>query len=192
MELQGSEKEEQFAQIFHQYRDKVYSIALRMTESVELAEDIVQDVFLQLWLHSDKLSDLTHFKAYLFTTTRNHVYNALKKKAIRESTPEIITAPLSGNSFPADDVLLNKEYSTILNQAIAQLPEQQEKVYRLTQFEQLKRDEIARIMNISPETVKQHLAQARRNLRSFCISQLASEGKWGLITLYILLGKNIF
>ncbi len=70
-----------FAELFHAYSDRVYATALRLMGSHTYAEEIVQEVFMKIWLTRHTLHQVTYFRAYLFTTARNHIFNCLKQLA---------------------------------------------------------------------------------------------------------------
>ncbi|MEI3802794.1 sigma-70 family RNA polymerase sigma factor [Chitinophaga sp. CCNWLW40] len=159
-----------FEVVFRYYRDKVFNIAYKLTGSREMADDIVQDIFLQVWLKRSIMADVQHFKAYLFTLSRNYIARYIKRNARL-----IFTQASENDGVPeeaADRLLQEKEYAGILQQAIARLPAQQAEVYRLSKQEGLKREEVAGIMGISPETVKAHLALAMRSIRAYCMVRL--------------------
>jgi RNA polymerase sigma-70 factor (family 1) len=161
-----------FTQIYNNYRNKIYSIAFELTESTTVSEEIVQDVFLKIWVKRNSLHEVEHFRAYLFTITRNYVFTALKRIARKESieVSAIQDAPLFDHD--TEDRVLNNEYTRILQAAIDRLPEQQKQVYNLIKKEGLKREEAAAALHLSPETVKTHLAQAMRSIRIYCLARL--------------------
>ncbi|HSC38527.1 MAG TPA: sigma factor-like helix-turn-helix DNA-binding protein, partial [Chitinophagaceae bacterium] len=88
-----------------------------------------------------------------------------------------------------DHSLLEKQYESILRAAVGHLPEKQRQTYRLIKQQGLKREEAARELAVSPETVKYNLEQAMRSIRAYCLAQL--DGHPGLL-LFILLVRNIF
>jgi RNA polymerase sigma-70 factor (ECF subfamily) len=161
-----------FTQLYNNYRNKIYSIAFELTESTAVAEEIVQDVFLKIWVKRNTLNEVEHFRAYLFTITRNYVFTALKRIARKESIEvnAMEGAPLYYHD--TEDRVLNNEYTRILQAAIDRLPEQQRQVYNLIKTEGLKREEAAAALQLSPETVKSHLAQAMRSVRTYCLARL--------------------
>ncbi|HEY4151284.1 MAG TPA: RNA polymerase sigma-70 factor [Chitinophagaceae bacterium] len=161
-----------FTAVFDAYKDKIYTIALRLTGNTSIAEEIVQDVFLKIWLKRDTLTSVDHFRAYLFTTTRHHVFNALKRLFRRRQFAGELARDWSEETNDTDSLLLDKEYQAILQEAIGQLPPQQRQVYQMMKEQGLKREQVAELLHISPETVKQHLAQAMRTIRAFCMSRL--------------------
>lgn len=161
-----------FTHIYNSYRNKIYSIAYELTESTGVSEEIVQDVFLKIWVKRETLNEVEHFRAYLFTITRNYVFAALKKIARRES---LEVSAMEGTPLyhqDTEDQIQHNEYTRILQAAIDRLPEQQRQVYNLIKKEGLKREEAAAELQLSPETVKTHLAQAMRSIRTYCLTRL--------------------
>lgn len=172
LQLVSRGDEAAFAQIFHAYRNKIFTVALKITESTTVAEEIVQDVFLKIWLKRDSLPEVNDFASYLFIIARNHTFNELKKMARQEKFQQNPEGSEPIGSFNADDPLLNKNYEAILKEAISRLSPQQQKVYYYSKEEGLKREEIAEKMGISPETVKIHLSHAMKSIRAYCMGKL--------------------
>jgi len=172
LKLVAASDKNAFTQVYNNYRNKIYSIAFELTESSVVAEEIVQDVFLKIWVKRTTLDEVTHFRAYLFTITRNYVFTALKRIA-RQETIEVNAmqdAPLYYHD--TENRVLNNEYTRLIQAAIDRLPEQQRQVYNLIKKEGLKREEAAAALRLSPETVKTHLAQAMRSIRTYCLARL--------------------
>jgi len=161
-----------FSELFKVYKDRVYSIGLRMMGDGAAAEEIVQDVFLKIWLKKETLGTVEHFRAYLFTATRHEIINALKRLARRRTIEAELFLIDEIGTGDTDALLLDKEYQEVLRQAVEQLPAQQREVYSLIKEQGLKRDMVAEQLRLSPETVKVHLAKAMRSIRAFCIARL--------------------
>jgi RNA polymerase sigma-70 factor (ECF subfamily) len=172
---EGDEKA--FSEIFHLYRNKIYAIAFRITGSEALAEEVLLDVFLKVWLKRAQLPQVEHFTAWLFTVTRNHIFNLLKQTALQMAPDplEEEQVQLATTDHPAA-ILQEKEYRRVLQQAVDRLPPQQKKVYRLIKEHGLKREEAASELNLSPETVKRHLSDAMQFIRVYCVSHLGAYG----------------
>jgi RNA polymerase sigma-70 factor (ECF subfamily) len=161
-----------FTRVFDYYRDRIYSIAFKITHSTTVAEEIVQDVFLKIWLRRDHLIEIENFNAYLFVVTRNHVYKALKQIVKNyELTAFTEKDQLAGDNDSAR-LVMEKEYNSLLQKAIDRLPNQQKQVYQYIKEKGLKREEAAGLLHLSPETVKYHLAEAMKNIRTFCMLHL--------------------
>ncbi|HEV2830905.1 MAG TPA: sigma-70 family RNA polymerase sigma factor [Hanamia sp.] len=161
-----------FAIFFEHYRDKIYSVAYKLTHSTTIAEDVVEDVFLKIWLKRDNLGAIQNFDAYLFTIARNDVYKVLKITAKNYKVSELTELNQLIAKNNTEDYLMDKEYSSLLQKAIDRLPQQQKQVYHLIKVQDMKREAVANILQIQPETVKFHLSQAMKNIRSFCMIHL--------------------
>lgn len=164
--------EDAFTTLFNNYRNKIYSIAYELTESTVIAEEIVQDTFLKIWIRRETLEDVTHFKAYLFTIARNYVFSALKSIARRQNTELKIVQHTPGFYSDTENRVIQKEYDEILRQAVNNLPPKQKEVYVLMKEQGMKRHEVAAALQVSEETVKTHLAQAMRAIRAYCLTHI--------------------
>lgn len=88
-------------------------------------------------------------------------------------------------TFDPEEKMTQVQYRKILDTAISRLAPQQQQVYRLIREKSLKREEVAAIMQISPETVKSYLAQAIKNIRAFCKANM-HEFFWIFISLDLM------
>ncbi|HSV11030.1 MAG TPA: RNA polymerase sigma-70 factor [Hanamia sp.] len=174
--------EQAFATVFDHYRNRIYGVALKLTHSTTVAEEIAEDVFLKIWTRRVTLNEIESFSAYLFTIARNETYKILKQIA---KNYKIVLLSENNESLihnNAEDYLIDKEFTSLLQKAIDRLPHQQKQVYKLMKEEDLKRGEVAELLQLQPETVKFHLAQAMKNIRNYCMLHLNT-----LIGLTILL-----
>jgi RNA polymerase sigma-70 factor (family 1) len=157
-----------FAQLFRAYHQRLGAYVLRLTASRQATQEIVQDVFVRIWVKRATLTEIGNFDAYLFTAVRNHVFNYIRNMA-RERNRQ---AALEADSLTAPPVMQSVEsqltpedYHSLLDDAVAQLPQQQQRVYRLHKQEGLSHAEIAVRMQLSVETVKKHMSLALRAIR---------------------------
>lgn len=161
------------SELFHRCRNRVYSIAYKLTRCTATSEEIVQDVFLNLWCSRASLTAVEHPESYLFVITRNVAYKALRRLALKRQTTVLIEdGMLSGDVTDTTPSLVAKELGTLLRTAVERLPPQQQQVYRYIREQGLKREEVADLLQLQPETVKFYLARATRKVRSFCLSRL--------------------
>ena len=167
---QGDEKS--FTEIFDAHRNKIYTVAFKLTASVESAEEIVQDVFMKVWKKRATLADIEDFDAWLFIVTRNTVYSFLRSKAARDIHVPLTDREMLGLADEADMRLKEKEFQTLLKQAVDRLPPQQKQVYKLNRDEQLSHDEIGRQLKIAPETARKHLQYALRSVRTYLLTHM--------------------
>ena len=174
LEQLGQGNHHAFTLLFDQYKHQVYSKALLFTSSTNIAEEIVQDVFLQIWKSREKVAVVTDLDAYLFIITKNAVYRWLHAQAQQEKKHRAWQEQ-TDTAKPDDNVLsaiLEKDYNNLLQKAILQLPPQQQQVYLLIRQEGLSRLEVANRLGLQPETVKRHLSIATRTIRSYCLLHL--------------------
>lgn len=160
-----------FEVLFNTYKNLVYNIAHTFTHCDASSEEIVQETFLIIWQRRGKLTDIENFKAYLITIAKHLVYKSLNEKA-KKHIADIANENITKTSLDAETILLEKEYKHILQKAIQRLPQQQKKVYLLVKENGLKRDEVANMLNVAPDTVKFHLAQAMKSIRAYCSMHL--------------------
>lgn len=166
--LQVSEGDEYaFRKLFDQYRDKVFSIAWKITGVKSAAEDVVQEVFIKLWMNKEKLAEVENFNAYVNTITRNHILNNLRKVAYEQIFLEDLIREQSVNTKNVSDPVLYNELQNLVHRAIQQLSPQQKKVFQLSRTKGLKHAEIAVQLNISRSTVKDHMVEALRSIKIF-------------------------
>lgn len=156
-----------FRQLFDRYWDNIYGVALTFTKSPDIAEEIVQDVFLKIWLKRDQLPAVEKFDAYLFIVARNHILNKLRKKIKEEPLLDLALDEIQESANTPENIVVTKEYERLVRQAVEQLPPQQRLIYNLSRQQGLSQEEIAASLHISRNTVKSHMNKALQVIRSF-------------------------
>lgn len=155
-----------FTRLFSQWSQLLAGFIFRLTESRELTEEIVQDVFLNIWRVRETLSGIDNFKHFLLVVARNKAYDALKKQLREEQRrraweKEYEQEPLT---FDTENELSNAD---LIEQAIDQLPPRRKEIYLLSRHERLTYKEIAERLKISTESVKTHLKLATNSITGF-------------------------
>lgn len=129
-------------------------------------EEIVQDVFVNLWVKSSSLDVSGNLKAYLYATLRNMVLNELRSQCTRSAYREKIKQLTKRQECSGGlEVIYARETEAHINQIIATLSPQCRKAFRLSRFEHFSYKEVADQMQISVNTVEKHVAKALRILR---------------------------
>ena len=173
-----------FRLLFDGHRNRIYAIGLKLLKSEELAEDAVQEVFLKLWTNKEALPHINNFPAYLNTVTRHHLLNQLKRLAHVEKFVSQQKREATANNA-ASEALEWSELQAALSRAMNRLTPQQKKVYHLGKAEGLSYEEIAGQMQISRETVKSHMADALRSVKTYLRQCYPSLGR-RLLTAFLL------
>ncbi|WP_442587685.1 RNA polymerase sigma factor [Pedobacter sp. AW31-3R] len=158
--------ERAFTELFDGYYKKLGQYIFKFTDSIEVTEEIVQDVFIKIWLNRMKLADVKNFSHYLFILSRNQTISFLRKKATQANQHGEWEKEQAADYSLTDEVNLTEQLRLKIEHAIALLPPQQQKVFVLSKYERLKYEEIAHKLNISPETVKKHLQAAVKALKN--------------------------
>lgn len=168
--------------IFEHYWDPVYSTALLLTKSPDLAEDIAQDIFTMVWEKRSGMAAVGKFEGFLFVAARNMIYTRLRKLASGDAYRQHIL-----NCFrEQDETWANgraefKELESTILEAIQQLPPQQQKAFKLSRFEGMRHEDIAITMGVSRITIKSYIVQAIATLRK----TLANHPSGALITYWV-------
>jgi RNA polymerase sigma-70 factor (family 1) len=155
-----------FRKLFDRYHHKVYSYSIRFLRSEVLAEEIVQEVFINIWLGRTKITQINNFGGYLRVITKNLTLNTLKKIALDF---KLSNAQINNWTEVDNDTEHNiqlKETRALLSEAILKLPKQQRLIYQMCHIDGLKQKEAAEQLNISPLTVKAHLRDATKTIRN--------------------------
>ncbi len=158
--------EKAFGLLFHQHWDHIYTVALSITRSVTISEDLVQDIFLKIWLNRSQLTSIEHFDNYLFIVARNAIYTSLRQTGIKESLLQKLEDPGTAR-WTSEEELLAKESGRLIHEAVSQVSPQQQAVYRLSRESGLKYEQIAQQLGISKSTVRNHMVKALQNIREY-------------------------
>jgi len=172
-----------FRILFDRYKNKIYSLSMYLTHSEFISEEITQEVFMKIWVMREQLEDVEFFNAYLRTIASHTASNYLKRLANEKVILQKIANERLHISEATEETIIYNEYQAILELAIQKLPPQQKKVYLLSQHEGIKQDEIARMMNLSPYTVKEYMKNALSSIRKFVGER---------IELTVIIAINIF
>ncbi|MBS1750006.1 MAG: RNA polymerase sigma-70 factor [Bacteroidetes bacterium] len=154
-----------FTEIFYYYANKLYSFIKKLTRSEEIAEELVQEVFLSLWINREKIAKVENCSSYIFTIAANKTFNYLKSKAIHERYLETMLFNKSESDNNTMESVDFHESQSILGKLINQLPTQKKIIYKLTRESGMSHDEVALQLGISKNTVKNHLVKTLRLLK---------------------------
>lgn len=161
-----------FELIYERYHRRTYSLCLRMTNNTTEAEDLTQEVFIQLFRKIGSFRGASAFSTWLHRLTVNQVLMHFRRRSFKnEKTSEDGEMPeqiVSGTENPDKMPIVDR---IALNKAIAELPNGYRSVFVLHDIEGYEHEEVSRIMGISVGTSKSQLHKARLKLRSLLIKQ---------------------
>ena len=163
--------ENAFTRLFDNYRGTVYGVALKFLKSPALAEEIVQDVFMKLWLKRGEMVAVKQLDAYLFIMARNFIFDRIKKMAYETAAQTSLTKP-EPSVDDTEYLVRRHQCEQLLQQAIDQLPPQQKQVYYYAKVNGLSHEMIAEKMLLSKHTVKKHMAMALQAIKKYLDGRL--------------------
>lgn len=159
--------EELFTSLFYTYKDRLFGYVLSVSHCRYTAEEITQEIFLKLWLSRSELHLVENAESYLFTIARNKTLNYLRKAKYDERLVVEIKNRMNPLSNNVDEQVSISENNRLLQEAITMLSPQRQLVYRLSRQQGLNHDQIAEEMRLSRNTVKNHLVQALRFIKTY-------------------------
>lgn len=159
--------EDAFCRLFDHYWNKVYSSALVLTKSPQMAQDIAQEVFLQLWQHREKAADIQKLDGFLFVSARNLIFKKMSRLKLEDAYQHYLSYQARAASEETPVPAEFKELQTIVEAGISQLPPQQQKAFRLSRERGLSHEEISHQMGVSRAAVKDYIVRSLAFLRKY-------------------------
>ena len=173
-----------FDKLYNRHWEDMFKTAFTILKDTDASKDVVQDIFIWLWEHRAGLQ-ITALRSYLRTAVKFKVSNYIRSGTFRESFfKELATGdwPVAGVS--PDEELEIKQLKSIIQEAIARLPEKCREIFQLSREGQLTNQEIAAKLNISVKTVESQMTIAIRRVRQAADPYVATTGTMFLIYLH--------
>ena len=155
-----------FEQLFYQYFKKLHRFANAIVRDRQTSEEVVSDVFVNIWENRSKLLEIENLNNYLYIATKNiAIRNRIKQNAIRQICIEEITieSTVLKSSSP-DEIFLNKELIKRYEAVVNTLPARCQTIYKLARQDGLRYKEIATILNISVKKIDAQMAIALKKI----------------------------
>jgi RNA polymerase sigma-70 factor (ECF subfamily) len=176
--------EQAFKVLFHEYRGRLFYYISRFIKSEQIAEELVLDVFMKIWLGRDLIVNIRSFDAFLFRVAHNKSIDFLRSAANDGQLKELLWDEIRAAAGEQPDLQLqHREFEAKLRAAVALLPPQCKKVYTLSREQELTHDEIAERLKISKATVNNHIVAAQRFIRTYLSREM------DLAILILLIGR---
>lgn len=153
-----------FDAIFRAWYPSLVRAAESLVRSRAVAEEVVQDVMLELWKRRENIATDSSPQAYLFQSTRNRSLNYLRHQRVeRDAEPQLSRD--EGVDSTAHSLVVEEEIHVAMKRAVNRLPVRCREVFELSRTHQLKYSEIAEVLGISIKTVEAQMGKALRILR---------------------------
>lgn len=144
-------------------KNKLYRLARRLMKNNQEAEDIVQEVFLKLWVRRNQLAEFRNIEAYAITMTKNQCLDQLKSKKDKTFSLNGFDQ-VASDKHPGEKMEINETINQVRS-VIDTLPELQKMVIHLRDIEGLEFEEIAEVLHINVNAIRVNLSRARKKVR---------------------------
>lgn len=154
-----------FEDLYRLFYARLFNFALLYVHKREIAEEVVNDVMINVWNKQQTLQQVQNLETYIFAAVRNQALNYISKYSTWHVVPDPMQEQATIINFNDPEKELEwKEINFRLNQAIDQLPEQCRTVFKLIKEEGFRYKQVAEILNVSPRTVETQLFRAIKKL----------------------------
>ena len=152
------------AELFERHNRPVFGFFYRMTSSRELSEDLVQDVFLRILRYRETYQPRTSFAAWMYGIARNAMIDQMRKRRPESSLDDDAVPEVPTRDEPVDERMRARQETELLQRALKSLPADKREVLILARYQDLKYEEIGRILGCEPNAVKQRVFRAVKAL----------------------------
>ncbi|WP_161596645.1 RNA polymerase sigma factor [Chitinophaga vietnamensis] len=171
-----------FEELFHLYVPQIKPVIARIIKTTGPEKDIIQEVFLGIWLGREKLGSVELPHHWIFKIVYHRCYTWLQRQGVRQRTLQAL--PEADYSNLTEESVAFTETISLVKQAVSLLPPQAQKIYLLSRDTALKTAEIADRLHLSEQTVKNSLVRSRKSIRDHLIQR-------GIILPLVLLGATV-
>lgn len=153
-----------FEELFEKYYDRFFSLACALLHDENAAEDVLQNVFLRLWIGRERLDENRSISNYLLVCVRNEIFDYLRLKynqtTVRGETPES-----EDKSADIEAEIAWSETSERVDRILNDMPPQRRRVFMMSRYKKMPAKEIADELGLSVRTVERHIYLALKDLR---------------------------
>ena len=170
-------------ELFNCYYNRLFHFSKSILKIESNIDDILQEVFVKIWLNRLKISNTETFNSYIFTITKNEVLNLIRANLKENSLRAEIYVRSVAEEYQTQNPLEFDEIKSAIDKIIATLPEKRQLVFKLSRTEGLPNKEIAHQLGISEKTVEDHITHAIRHIKN----SLTEMGVLSLLYFYLFL-----
>ncbi|MGN6438782.1 MAG: RNA polymerase sigma factor [Agriterribacter sp.] len=175
-----------FTQLYHLYSKKLFLNIYRLVKIQEVAEEILQEIFVLIWEKRETIVVHQSFKGYLFRIAENKVTDFFRKLHRDRVLFERVKEVSSSVYTHIEEKLFSNESASVFRKAIDALPPQRRQVFCLCKMEGRSYSEVSRLLGISTSTINDHIVKATRSVRE-CLLANKETATLGCL-LYFMFG----
>lgn len=156
-----------YNELFNRYFSLIYAHAFNKLQDEDQAKDVVQEVFATLWFNREKAVAIEDLAGYLFTATRNRIFDIYAHQQVRQKHVDSINEYVNHTFFiPTDHLIRERDLQAYIDKQIAELPTKMRLIFELSRKEQLSYKEIAERLSTTENNVSKQVNNALRILRT--------------------------
>lgn len=154
-----------YKELFTAFYPRLMPLAVSIIKSRQSAEEIVSDVFINIWQKRSRLEHISNLKLYLYTATRNTALN-YRERENPAQTIDLAELPVELGMLPMnpEGLLITAEMKKMIREAVNQLPNRCQLIFKLVKEDELKYREVAELLKISVKTVEAQMTIALRRI----------------------------
>lgn len=156
---------EAFTQLYDFYWQRLFTVAYNYTRSRDTAQELVQEVFMSIWIKREELVVRTNLESYLYGAIRFRLYDMLDKQKSASLYADYAAYTQSTTEETTEQQMAFSETTALIQQQIDAFPETTRQVFLLSRFEGLSVAQIAENLHLSPKAIEYHITKALRLLR---------------------------
>lgn len=157
--------EAEFGEIYNVLWKRLYCLGYNYFRDKTTARELVQDVFVKLWLKREELTHVKDMEAYLLKCMKNRIYDQYDKIACQERLKKHSLENFREEIYPIEEGIAYEETLGMINTELEKLPATTRTIFRMSKFDRYSNDEIATEMHVSAKAVEYHITQALKKLR---------------------------
>jgi RNA polymerase sigma-70 factor (family 1) len=163
-------EEAAFKEIYQIYSQRIYGRLISLLKDEDMADSILQDVFMRIWERRTQIDPEQTFKAYLYKIAENFVYDHFRKVARDKKLQVRLRAATAEYYEHTEQDIFKKENDKFIEEAISKLPAQRQRIFQLCRIEGKSYEEAAGILGISVSTVSNQLVKATKSVREYVLA----------------------
>jgi RNA polymerase sigma-70 factor (family 1) len=173
--LLGQDNPAGMRRLYEEFSNQLLQFAFTIIPIRQVAEEIVGDVFIKVWLKRKKVAELEHFKMYLYISIRNRAYSHLRRYNKKKHVSlEELTLPCYQLAITPEEIMVSKETLQALQNAVNDLPLQCRLIFKLVKEDGLKYKEVAQLLELSPKTVENQMGIALKRIHAEIAGKIPS------------------
>jgi RNA polymerase sigma-70 factor (ECF subfamily) len=170
-------------ELFTYYYPRLYHFSQSLLKIETYIDDILQEVFVKLWLNRNKINNVETFNAYIFTITKNEILNLIRSNLRDQTFKDKLYVRSVAEEYQTTTKFEFDEIKSSIERIVAGLPEKRQQIFILSRRDGLSNKEIAQQLNISCKTVEDHITHAIKYIKN----EMKDMGIMAILYFYLFL-----